>query len=87
MAISIDDLLMNACHLATNLFGTERICERARRHHSHILEQVKAGEADGARKVMEEHLAFSRSVLSLLESDIEEVTIAASPGTDRQAQD
>lgn len=68
MAISINDVLINVYHRATNLYGTDWICERARHHHSRILEQVKLGRADGARRAMEEHLSFSREVLGQLES-------------------
>lgn len=79
MAVSINDTLINVYNLATNLYGTDWIREKARHHHSRILEQVKAGNAEGARTAMEEHLAFSRTVLAQLESGIENGTIAPTP--------
>lgn len=80
MAISINDVLINAYHLATNLYGTDWICERARHHHSRILEQIKLGDPEGARRAMEEHLTFSRDVLGQLESTMADGTAPKSAG-------
>jgi DNA-binding GntR family transcriptional regulator len=70
MAISINDVVINFHFMATNLYGTAWICERANFHHSRILEQIKAHSAEGARRAMEEHMVFARRVMEEIEAGV-----------------